>query len=82
MINRVESEVLGVELVKILRKLRDAMKSGFVRYVEGFGVGKAKSIADQAVSFGYESAGEWASDVWFIRYLAFLKVNELPGWTL
>ena len=81
-VDRVESELLGVELVKMLRKLSDAMKSGFVRCVEEYGFGKAKAIALQAVRFGYESAGEWSSNVGFIRYLAFLKVNELPGWTL
>jgi hypothetical protein len=82
LIDEVKSELLGVELVKMLRKLSDAMKSGFARCVEEYGLRKAKAIALQAVRFGYESAGEWASDVGFIRYLAFLKVNELPGWTL
>jgi len=81
-VDRVESELLGVELVKILSKLSDAMKSGFVRCMEGFGVGKARSISAQAVSFGYKSACSWASDIGLVRYLAFLKMNELPGWTL
>jgi hypothetical protein len=79
-VDRVESELLGVELVKMLSKLSDAMKSGFVRCMEEFGVGKARSISAQAVSFGYASAEAWARDEGLIRYLAFLKVNELPGW--
>ena len=82
LIDEVKSELLGVELVKILSKLSDAMKSGFVRCMEEFGYGKARSISAQAVSFGYRSACSWASDKGLVRYLAFLKMNELPGWTL
>jgi len=82
LIDEVKSEVLGVELVKILRKLRDAMKSGFVRCMEGFGVGKARMVAMQAVGFGYDAAVSWASDEEFIRFFTFLKMNALPGWPM
>jgi hypothetical protein len=81
-VDRVESELLGVELVKILSKLSDAMKSGFVRCMEEFGFRRARMVAGQAVSFGYASAEAWARDEGLVRYLAFLKMNELPGWTL
>ena len=47
-VDRVESRVLGVRLVKILAKLRDAMKSDFVRLVEGYGVRMAKKYSVQA----------------------------------
>ena len=82
LIDVVQSELLGVELVKILDKLSDAMKNGFVRCMEGFGVGKARMLAMQAVGFGYEAAASWASDEEFIRFFTFLKMNTLPGWPM
>ena len=80
LIDQVKSAVLGVELVKIIKKLRDAMKSEFFKYIEVFGLKKARYVAGKAVDLGYSAAAVWASDVDFIRYLAFLKVNEISGW--
>jgi len=68
-VERVESVVLGLTLVKIIKKLRDALKSGFVKRWE-FGMKRAWSIAVQAVAWGYVGARSWASDDDFIRYLA------------
>ena len=79
-VDRVESEVLGVELVKILGKLRDALKSGFVRRVEEYGLGRAKVLAVQAFNWGYVGARLWASDLGFCRYLTLVDVNGPSGW--
>ena len=78
-VDRVESAVLGIELVKIMGKLRDALKSGFVRRMEGFGLGRARRLAEQAVEWGYESAAVWGSDLGFVRYLTVLDVNWPTG---
>ena len=42
-VEKVQSQVLAKELVKILAKLRDASKSAFTRHVEGFGYGKLRT---------------------------------------
>lgn len=74
-VDEVRSVVLGVELVKILNKLRDALKSGFVRRMEEYGIKRARKIAAQAVAWGYHSARTWASDFGFIGYVTILDVN-------
>jgi len=81
LIDRVESEVLGVELVKILSKLNEAMRSGFVRHMRSFGVRRAREIRDQAVGFGYSGARGWLWDQGFVRYLTFVEVNAPIGWS-
>ena len=78
-VDRVESVVLGVELVKILKKLRDALKSGFVRRMEDFGLRRAREVALQAVEWGYRAARAWASDLGFVRYLTLIDVNKPTG---
>jgi len=80
-VDRVDSELLGVELVKIVKKLSDAMRSGFAKCIEEFGVPRARIITSQAaVVFGDVRAFEWISDFGFVRYLAFSKLNAPSGW--
>jgi hypothetical protein len=79
-VDRVESFVLGVELVKIIRKLNEAMKSRFARCRDEFGFRRARVVVGQALSFGYEMAAGWASDLDFIRYVTFIRVNTVLGW--
>jgi len=78
-VDKVESAVLGVELVKILRKLRDALKGGFVRRMEEYGFGRALKMAGQAVEWGYSVAAGWSSDLGFVRYLTVLDLNWPAG---
>jgi len=78
-VDRVESAVLGVELVKILSKLRDALKSGFVRRMEEYGFGRAREVAMQALAWGYGAARAWSSDLGFVRYVTLLDVNAPSG---
>jgi len=80
LVDRVESEVLGVELVKIVSKLNEAMRSRFARCRNEFGFRRARVVAGQALSFGYEMAAGWASDLDFIRYVTFIRVNAVLGW--
>jgi hypothetical protein len=79
-VDRVESVVLGVELVKIIGKLNDAMRSRFTRCRDEFGFRRARIVAGQALSFGYEMAAGWAFDLDFIRYVTFIRVNTVLGW--
>ena len=80
LVDRVESEVLGVVLVTIIGKLKDAMRSRFARCRDEFGFRRARVVAGQALSFGYEMAAGWASDLDFIRYVTFIRVNAVLGW--
>ena len=79
-VDGVESVVLGVELVKILGKLRDALKGPFARKMETYGLEKARAISKTAVEWGHGSAVGWAHDFGFIGYLAALELNAPSGW--
>lgn len=79
-VERVESTVLETVLVKIVRKLRDALKSGFVRRMEEFGLRRAREIAGQAEEWGYRAARRWNSDLGFVRYLTMIDVNKPTGY--
>ncbi|MHA1409160.1 MAG: hypothetical protein ACTSQY_02365 [Candidatus Odinarchaeia archaeon] len=79
-VDRVESRVLGVMLVKILAKLRDAMKSDFVRLVEGYGVAMAKRLSVQAVEWENVFAEAWGYDLGFALYLTLINANKPSGW--
>ena len=76
----VRSTTLGIEIVKILAKLKDALKSGFVRHMESYGLGEARKISAQAVQFGSGRAEAWGHDFGFVRYLAFMDLNRPTGW--
>jgi hypothetical protein len=78
-VDKVESAVLGVEIVKILKKLTDAMKSGFVRRMEEYGAIRAKKLVAQAAEWGSGIASEWASDIGLIRYLTLIDMNRPSG---
>jgi hypothetical protein len=79
-VDEVRNTALNVEIVKIIAKLRDAAKSGFVRHVEAFGMRRVREIREQAVSLGSLVAGGWAREMGFVRYLAFLDYNQPRGW--
>jgi len=82
LVDRVESAVLGVELVKILNKLRDALKSGFVKQMEAFGFKRARELAKLALQWGYGAAQVWASDLCYVRYLTLIEMNQPTGFNV
>ena len=79
-VDEVKDAALGVELVKIIAKIRDATSSRFVRHVETFGVLQVRAVCGHALGFGYTGAGSWASEEGFARYLGFLDFNQPVGW--
>ena len=79
-VDRVENVVLGVEIAKILGKLRYTLKSPLARKMETYGLEKARTIFKIAVEWGHRTAMGWAHDFGFIRYLAALELNAPPGW--
>jgi hypothetical protein len=77
LVDRVKSLELGIEIVKILAKLQEAMKSGFQRYIESYGVEKAKEMIEIAESFGI--IVNWL-DMNYVKYLALIAYNNPIGW--
>ena len=76
-VDEVSDSVLGVELVKIIAKIRDATVSRFVRHMKTFGMARTREVVAQAKIL----AGlEWSADGGFARYLAFLDFNQPLGW--
>ncbi len=74
-VDRVRSEALGVVIVRVLKKLRDALKSRFVRLMESYGLERARKVSEQAQGWGYVAARSWAYDFGFVRYLTVIKIN-------
>ena len=72
----VRSESLGCEIAKILVKLKEALKSGFVRHMESFGLVRAREISRLAVDWGYQGARRWAGDPAFVRYVTCVEYNK------
>ena len=81
-VDKVRSATLGREIVKILCKLRDALKSPFVKRMDTYGVERARKLAAQAVDWGYGKAQRWAYDLGFVRYLTLLDFKAPSGWGL
>ena len=79
-IDRVESVVLGVEIVKIMKKLVDSMKSGFVRRMEEYGYFKAREIVDQVNCWDQSYSPNWSLKIDFARYLALIEYNWPSGY--
>ena len=79
LVDRVRSTALCVELVKILAKIRDASKSGFVRRMEEYGIGKAEELVRIAMDWGNWAARDWIMDARFVKYLTVIDMNQIPG---
>jgi len=75
----IRSVRLEREIVKILKKLKDALKSRFVRLMESLGRERARRLSKQAQSWGYRDAERWAHDFSFVRYLTAVETNNPVG---
>ena len=76
---RVESAVLRIVLAKIVKKIREYLKSEFVRRMEEYGLMRARTISRQALIWGYRNAILWGLDLNFIRYLTIINLNRPTG---
>jgi len=79
-LEEVRSVDVGRIIVKILVRLREALKGPFVRMMEDYGVGRAWAMSRAAVEWGYGEAGGWARDAGFVRYLTVNELNSPSGW--
>ncbi len=78
--DEIRNEKVGTIIVKILAKLKDALKSPFVRRMETYGVERARFISALAVEWGHEIARGWGRERDFARYLTVLDLNSPSGW--
>jgi hypothetical protein len=76
------SAVLEVELMKIINKLVDAMKNGFVKLMEGPCFKRTREISCVALKWGYSAARDWAFDLSFAKYLAMIRYNAVMGYNV
>lgn len=76
----VRSVDVGRIIVKLLAKLKEALKSPFVRKMETFGFMKARQLSRVAVEWGYITAHGWANETWYIRYLTNNELNTPSGY--
>ena len=76
----VKISCLGVELMKIVAKIEDALKGVFERRLEGYGLWRAGEIAEMAVRLGYSGTRGWLDDS-FARYVTFMSLNMPVGWS-
>ncbi len=74
LVDRVESALLGITLVKILSKLLEPLKSSFMRQI-GLGTNRVAEIVAQAKAWGNKNAESWSKDNGFIMYMTLLKMN-------
>jgi len=80
-VDRVRSALVGREIVKVLKKIKDALKSPFVRLMESLGLERARRISEQAHSWGYKGAGSWEYSFGFVRYLTVIELNNPEGFS-
>jgi len=79
-LDEVRSARVGRIILKILVKLREALKGPFVRMMEDYGIRKAWMMSKTAVGWGYRAAGGWAREDGFIRLLTVNELNAPSGW--
>jgi hypothetical protein len=73
----IRSKMLGVQIVKILAKIQDAMKNNFKRHVESYGLNKARKLIYYAEKFG--NCVDWLS-IEYANYLALIDFYNPIGW--
>ena len=81
-LEELSSAEVGTIIVKILAKLKEALKCAFVKAVETEGYQKAEKMAAQAVEWGYAKARIWVLDPGFPWYLIFLDLTKPKGWVV
>lgn len=66
-------------LAKIIVKIKNALKSPIADLVSQVGGPLARTLSRIAQKWGYKTAGEWASNEGFWRYLAIESLNNTRG---
>ena len=81
-VKNLKSQLLAVELVKILAKLRDATKNVFTKYIEKIGYRKLREAVQISLSLGNFVAKEWLRDSYYAEWFAVNNINNPVGWRI
>ena len=75
-VHRVKSDVLYNVLSEIIKKIQNAIKSDFIRYMENYGLSKVLRLSKIALNWGNENALSWTCDIGFVRYVTNIHYNS------
>ncbi len=75
-VDRVKSTLLGLVILKIIKKLKDALMNSFVMKMKRFGVRRVQKLIDMAVDWHNEAARDWVSDSGFVKYVTMTEINK------
>jgi hypothetical protein len=74
-VTEIQSKKLFEIVIQLVDKLREAMKSKVERLMEVVGRPIAQEISGIALSWGHDSASEWAKDTCFLQYLVLIYLK-------
>lgn len=80
--DRVRSKVLAKALYSIVRKLLEAFEGKVALSIRRVGGPLAKKISLIARKWGNDSAKKWSSDIFFIKFLAVMHLNNPQVFTV
>jgi len=80
LLDKVSSLTLVEQLAEIVTKLEEALKTGYQRHLEEYGVNRLAEIVLQAVKLGYSGAVTWIRDTGFAMYLTVLDLYQPIGY--
>jgi len=79
--DEIRDEEVGKIIVKILARLKEALKNPFARVMESYGVAKARQLSAVAVEWGYIAAQRWAYETGYVKHLTNNELNT-PGYCI
>lgn len=74
--DKIRSKVLAKALHSIVNTLLEALESKIDLSIRHVGVPLAKKISQIAQKWGNNSAKKWSSDIFFVRFLAIMHLNN------
>ena len=74
--DKIRSKVLAKALHSIVKILLEALESKVDLSIRHVGVPLAKKISQIAQKWGNNSAEKWSSDIFFVRFLAVMHLNN------
>ena len=77
LVNQVQSSLLGIEMIKIIKKIKNASKSLFIQWFENHSMDKVKQIATQTEKWNNEEIKQWGNSIGFLRYLTLIQINRI-----
>ncbi|MCW4050742.1 MAG: hypothetical protein NWE89_13510 [Candidatus Bathyarchaeota archaeon] len=80
LLDQAKNIVLVSQLLDIVGKLEDALRSRFVKHLESYGYRRVVQVVSQAVKMGCDVARGWLMDASFAWYLTAQNLNQPMGY--